>query len=79
MHQCPHCAKKHMLGKFLKKHKEVRTIIIATGVILFWRGCWNLMDFYIFPDNKLLSNIFTIILGIILLWIDDLELGSLEE
>ncbi|PJA48729.1 MAG: hypothetical protein CO170_01845 [candidate division SR1 bacterium CG_4_9_14_3_um_filter_40_9] len=42
-------------------------LITIIGVIMVWRGIWNLLDHYFFPHNRLLSNIGTIIMGIILI------------
>ncbi|MBS3094418.1 hypothetical protein J4474_02015 [Candidatus Pacearchaeota archaeon] len=42
-------------------------ILVSLAIIGFWRGAWNLMDRYIFPNEFLLSQILTIIGGIILL------------
>ena len=59
-----------MLERILKKRSlygDVKIILLALSIIAFWRGTWNLMDKYIFPGNFLLSQLITIIGGIILL------------
>ena len=43
-------------------------IIIALAIIMFWRGIWGLMDYYLFPDNPLLSHILSIVIGILILY-----------
>jgi len=43
------------------------TIIIAFAIISFWRGCWHLMDTYLFPNNPLLSSLISIFLGVLIL------------
>jgi hypothetical protein len=47
--------------------KVIYTIIIAFAIISFWRGCWHLMDFYLFPNNELVSALVSIFLGILIL------------
>jgi len=59
-----------MLERIIKKVSlfDVFIIILSSlSIVAFWRGIWNLMDKYIFPNNFLLSQVITIIGGIILL------------
>lgn len=69
--------KKDRRWKFGKA--ELTILVKATGVILFWRGAWGLMDLYIFPENEAFSYIFTVVFGILLLWADDLKLNELMD
>jgi len=51
-----------------KKIKRVfNTLFVASGVILFWRGSWGLMDLYIHPTDPLVSYLISLSLGIIIL------------
>lgn len=52
-------------------------IIIVLGVIFIWRGMWNIMDKFFLPDNFLFSNIFGIIIGLILIYLPDSDLDEL--
>lgn len=54
----------------------MRNIIIAIGVVLVWRGVWNIADMYVFPNNPLLSNIISLVVGILILYLPD---GTLEH
>ena len=45
----------------------VKSILVAFGLIAFWRGIWGLMDLYLFPMNESLSFITSTILGLIVL------------
>jgi hypothetical protein len=47
--------------------KILYTIIIAFAVVCFWRGCWGLMDLYLFPDNHFLSFSVSAFVGILIL------------
>jgi len=61
-----------MLTKNIRKIKKqlissVPFLITIVGVIMIWRGIWNLLDHYFFPHNRLISNIGTIVMGLILI------------
>ena len=61
-----------MLEIILRKAtlKDVLIVLIASFAIVgFWRGTWNLFDKFVFPTNFLLSQITTIIGGVIILMI----------
>jgi uncharacterized membrane protein len=54
--------------KDLKKHhKLLASLIIAIAFISIWRGVWRLFDYYVFPNNFVLSSVTTLILGIVIL------------
>ncbi len=56
---------------------NIRILVEVTGVILVWRGIWALTDRYLFPDNPDLSAIISIILGIIIIYIENKNLKDL--
>ena len=59
-----------MLEDILKKAKFRDFVIIflgTIGIIAIWRGIWNLIDLYLFPENLLLSQIISIIIGLFIL------------
>ena len=45
------------------------TVIIAFAIVAFWRGVWGLMDLYFFPGAPKLSFIYSILIGIIILFL----------
>lgn len=54
---------------FMKKKKNqvaglFLALYISIGVIAFWRGMWQLLDLYMFPNNELLSNLLSLIIGL---------------
>jgi hypothetical protein len=55
------------IGKAKFQKKTINAILVATAVVLFWRGSWGLLDHYLFPRNPPLSYITSLILGIIIL------------
>lgn len=42
-------------------------IVIAIGIISFWRGLWGLLEIYIFPNNPEASYLVTLLVGLVLL------------
>jgi hypothetical protein len=56
------------LEKFDRTPQHYFTLLLgAFGVILFWRSIWNMLDAYVLPHNKLLSNLLTLFLGLLFL------------
>jgi hypothetical protein len=52
----------------MKSHHQVfLAIVIASGVIAFWRGLWGLMDLYLFPHNEAISSLMSILIGLAVL------------
>lgn len=48
--------------------KVFHTSLIGFAIVAFWRGTWGLMDIYLFPDNRLLSFLVSILLGVVILY-----------
>lgn len=40
------------------------SFVLAIAVVSYWRGTWNLMDVYLFPDNKLYSASTSLAIGV---------------
>ena len=53
--------------KLTKWKKRTYALLVATAVILVWRGLWGLADLYIFPNNELHSYIASILIGVAIL------------
>ena len=67
-----------MFQRFRKNHSNLNSIIIGASIIMFWRGCWGLMDLYLFPNNETLSYIVSIALGLLLLYLNNFRLKEIE-
>ena len=39
--------------------------VFAPLVVGYWRGCWQLMDIYLFPENKLYSTVTSLGIGVL--------------
>lgn len=61
-----------------RRFRWLHALAIVTGVVLVWRGIWNMLDVYLFPDQPALSSGLSILAGLILLLVDDLELRELH-
>lgn len=66
------------LKKFLQKHPLVYSILIATAVVIFWRGLWNLIDMYFFPHYPVWSNLISMLIGLFILYLNDFDLKDLS-
>ncbi|MFH1237843.1 MAG: hypothetical protein ABIH79_03375 [archaeon] len=44
-------------------------VIAAFAIICFWRGIWNLLDKFLLPGNFILSQVISIILGVLILMV----------
>ena len=59
---------------FSKKAKKLfvynaKILILAIAVIMIWRWVWNFLDHYLLPDDFVISNIISIIVWIVLIFI----------
>lgn len=50
-----------------RKYRTFLAVMVATGVVFFWRGTWGLMDLYIFPSDPRLSYLISIAVGLLIL------------
>jgi hypothetical protein len=55
----------------LKENRVVKFISSIIAILFVWRGVVGLMDMYLFPNDPAISNIFSIVLGIVLFIIVD--------
>ena len=51
----------------LKNSHLFLAIIVGTAVIAVWRGIWNLLDLYLYPNDIVLSSIISIVVGLVIL------------
>ncbi len=59
--------------------ENIRTIIIAIGVVLIWRGIWGLSDDYLFHSNPTLSYAVSVIAGLLILLLIGKKKNSIDE
>jgi len=51
------------ISKMRSHHQIIFSVLIGLAVVAFWRGCWRLMDMYLFPNNYQLSGWISLIIG----------------
>lgn len=53
-------------GNDVRYHVErvIKTLVVSSGIILLWRGIWDLSAKYIFPDNTFTSCMVSIAMGL---------------
>jgi uncharacterized membrane protein len=68
---------KKFISKIKRKHPTLNTLIVIVAIIFIWRSIWSLADIFIFPEDKVFSNVFTLVLGFTLLFFDDFKLDEL--
>lgn len=71
-----------MFKKFKNKSRFnnfIYTLITGFAIVAFWRGCWGLMDYYLFPGNELLSYIASAIIALIILYLNDFSISEISE
>lgn len=54
----------------------IDNIWIIMGVVLVWRGLWNILDEYLFSFDPILASFACIVVGGIMLYFPD---GDIEE
>jgi len=49
--------------------ESVKLLFTGLGIILFWRGIWNLADEYLFTEDPIFSNLLSVAIGAtIIIW-----------
>jgi len=69
---------KEAIKKQKAKHRHVYSILTGLGIIIFWRGIWGILDAYLLPGHQLLSYLISIMIGLLILYLNDFALKELE-
>jgi len=64
--------------KFRRKYRILHVLLMATAIVMFWRGVWGLLDVFLIPHHELVSSLLSIFIAFIVLYIDDFHLRELE-
>ncbi len=68
------------IKKFRKDHKSNWNIfLIFLAIVMVWRWIQDLLTICLFPDHPVISCIICIVVGIIILLIDDWKLDELSD
>lgn len=60
-------------------HPTANAVIVIFAIIMLWRGVWELSNLYLFPGSPTFSNLFSIALGWLILYLDDFSLKDLKQ
>lgn len=60
-----------------KIQRFISSLITGVAIVAFWRGAWGLLDYYLFPDNFLLSYLISFIGGLFILYINDFSISEI--
>ncbi|MBP9812515.1 hypothetical protein KBC86_03975 [Candidatus Gracilibacteria bacterium] len=44
--------------------KRFEAFFVGAAIILFWRGIWNLADYYLFPGYPDISALASVVIGL---------------
>ena len=61
---------KRKIKKRWNTKNRLTVVFDFIGIIILWRGVWGLMDLFLFPNQPLYSYGASILLGIVLVFID---------
>ncbi len=67
------------LQEFKIQHPNANAIVIVLAIITFWRGVWGLLDIYLFPGSPTLSHLVSILIGALILYLDDFNMNNLKR
>jgi uncharacterized membrane protein len=74
--------KKAKFKRVKKNLFNIQTVFAAIGVVMIWRGVWELLDHYLFTlfaENPDIAAVISILIGLFILFIDDYEFDELRE
>jgi RsiW-degrading membrane proteinase PrsW (M82 family) len=52
-------------------------LLIAIAMILVWRGVWDLVDMYLFPEHPVWSALISFFIGLVILYLPDQDIKEL--
>ena len=60
-------ARKSKNNNHLTTRHLLYALLIGTSMIMLWRGIWGLIDTYFFPQNKPVSYMLSVVIGLVIL------------
>jgi MFS superfamily sulfate permease-like transporter len=68
------------IRKFRKDHKSnLNIFLIFLAIVMIWRWIQDLLTILLFPNNPIISCIICIVIGFIILLVDDGKIEELSE
>ena len=60
-------------------HPTGNVVVIIFAIIMIWRGFWGLLDIYFFPGYPTLSHLACLLIGALILYLDDFRIDNLKR
>jgi nitric oxide reductase large subunit len=67
------------LAQLKASYPNANVIVIILAIIMLWRGVWGLLDTYFFPGSPTFSHLTCMVLGALILYIDDFKIDNLKR
>jgi len=67
------------LQQLKSNYPTANVIVIILAIIMLWRGVWGLLDTYFFPGSPTFSHFTCIVLGAVVLYLDNFRLDNLKR
>lgn len=68
-----------LLKRFEKRYPIFHALAIGAALIMMWRGIWGLMDKYLLPHDLPLSYGISLLVGLLILLLDDIRLKRFKD
>jgi Fuseless len=62
-----------------QEYPTANAIVVIFAIIMLWRGVWELLNLYLFPNSPTFSNLFSLALGALILHLDNFSLKDLKR
>lgn len=72
----PKSPKKKHFKRFKKRH-PAHIVTLAFAMVMFWWGSWTVLD-NLFLHNSTISGLISIIIALVIFYIDDFRLDELD-
>ena len=66
------------LRKIRQTYHNGYVVIVAVAIVMFWYGMFGLLETFLFPENRLLSYVVALGIGLFVLFVNDFKLDELE-
>ena len=66
------------ITKYIDPVRDLKILLLTIAIIMIWKGIWDILDTY-FPTDSMSASIISIILGIVILFLNDNDLSQLAE
>jgi len=57
----------NFFGTLRTKNQVLFALVISVAIVSVWRGIWGLMDFYLYPQDPVMSYGLSVVIGTVIL------------